>query len=296
MAKIDLVLLTESRFEDPVEMDPFIQNVLLEDKILTQEFEKRAWSVRRVDWSRKDFDWKNVGIILVRSTWDYHDKWNEFHSFLKEWKAKVKFANPVDTLLWNMDKHYLLDLEKKGVPIVKSKIIERGTVTSLAEAIADIEKEEIILKPCISAGARHTYRIKKSQVDNYEAIFKKLISEEAMILQEFQDNIVKRGELSLMYFGGTYSHAILKKAKKGDFRVQDDFGGSVHDHVASKEEIDFGLNAINQISPLPIYARVDICTDNAGKIALIELELIEPELWFRNAPESAELLANALMS
>lgn len=295
MQKINVVLLSESRLVNPIEKDDFINNVLLEDEILSKALIERGISTERVDWANKDYDWERTAIILVRSTWDYHDKWNEFLSFLKEMKDKVKFINPIETLIWSMDKHYLLDLEKKNVHIVKSLIIEKDAKIKLAEAAMNFNKEEIILKPCISAGARHTYRIKKSRIAEYESIFKSLIEEEAMIIQEFQDNIVIKGEVSLMYFDGKFSHAILKKAKEGDFRVQDDFGGSVHDYIASDEEIQFGLYTINQIDPVPIYGRVDICEDNNKEIALIELELIEPELWFRNAPESANILADAIL-
>ena len=98
----------------------------------------------------------------------------------------------------------------------------------------------------------------------------------------------------MMIINGTFTHAVLKIAKKGDFRVQDDFGGSVHEYNPTKTEIAFAENAVKACHELPIYARVDIFTDNKGDIALADLELIEPELWFRNYPEAADLLASAI--
>ena len=98
----------------------------------------------------------------------------------------------------------------------------------------------------------------------------------------------------MMVFNGKFTHAILKKAKAGDFRVQDDFGGSVSDYSPTNEEITFAENTVKACPELPIYARVDIFTDNNTKIALSELELIEPELWFRHHPEAATVLAEAI--
>ena len=114
------------------------------------------------------------------------------------------------------------------------------------------------------------------------------------MLQPFQHNIVTRGEISMMVFNGQFTHAILKKAKAGDFRVQDDFGGSVHDYNPTQEEINFAQSAIRGCPELPVYARVDIFYANNDELAVGELELIEPELWFRNYPKAASVLAKAI--
>jgi hypothetical protein len=94
-----------------------------------------------------------------------------------------------------------------------------------------------------------------------------------------------------MLFGGRYSHAVLKKAKQGDYRVQDDFGGSVRDYSPTAEEIEFAEKTVAACSPVPIYARVDVIWDNDNQLCVSELELIEPELWFRTCPSAAELFA-----
>jgi glutathione synthase/RimK-type ligase-like ATP-grasp enzyme len=99
-----------------------------------------------------------------------------------------------------------------------------------------------------------------------------------------------------MFFGEEYSHAVLKKAKEGDFRVQDDYGGTVHKYVASEKEVEFAYEAIKACPEKPAYARVDMIEDNDGELAVSELELIEPELWFRFRPEAADLLAEEVIS
>lgn len=142
--------------------------------------------------------------------------------------------------------------------------------------------------------ARHTYKIGKDEIGKHESIFKELIAEEALMLQEFQHHIVSEGEISMMLFNGSFTHAVLKIAKAGDFRVQDDFGGTVHEYQPTEEQIAFAQNVVHAAPQLPMYARVDIFKDNDGNWALAELEIFEPELWFRLKPEAAGLLAKAI--
>ena len=193
-----------------------------------------------------------------------------------------------------MDKHYLSNLEEKGIHVIPTIYIEKGAKTTLQTLHKENNWNHTILKPCISGSARHTYKLNLYNLMEYEDIFQKLITKEAMMLQPFQNSIVDIGEISLMIINGKFTHAVLKKAKKGDFRVQDDWGGTVHIYNPSKEEIQFAENAIKACIEFPVYARVDITTDNNGNLAIVELELIEPELWFRNNPKSANLLAKTI--
>lgn len=294
MFKYDIILLTEEKLENPEQSDPIIDNVILEDKILRDALESRGFRVGRFAWSRKDIDWSQSKYLLFRTTWDYHNKWKQFIDWLNKTKQESTFINPIETIVWNFDKRYLLELENRGVNIAKTKVFEKGVEGKLKDAFSHFKIEELVLKPLISAGGRHTYRIKKENCEALEEVFRDLLKEEAMMLQEFQNDVPVNGEISLMFFGGKYTHSILKLAKSGDFRVQDDFGGSVHDHEASEEEVKFAKYALSQIQPIPVYARVDVFRDNYGNLALAEIELIEPELWFRNYPEAAEVFADYL--
>ncbi|WP_375239973.1 RimK family alpha-L-glutamate ligase, partial [Aurantibacter sp.] len=206
----------------------------------------------------------------------------------------TQLLNSEAIIRWNIDKHYLKDLQAKNVTIAETFFIEKGNSKTLAQLHQELDWKETVLKPCISGAARHTYKLNAQNLQQHEVIFKTLIAEESLMLQPFQYNIVEKGEISLMVFNGKFTHAVLKKAKAGDFRVQDDFGGSVHDYNPTTKEIIFAENAVNACIELPIYARVDIFEDNNGNIALSELELIEPELWFRKKPEAAIVLAKAI--
>lgn len=295
MAKYDVILLTESIYIDPEFKDEYIENVLLEDELIIKALKKRGLKAVRWAWDSKDVDWSEGKYLLFRATWDYHHRLEEFSDWLDKTEKKSTFINAISTIRWNLDKHYLFELASKGVNIAKSQVVKKGSEMSLRDAFINFGQDEIVLKPIISAGGRHTYRIKENGIEELEKIYSSLLENEDLIIQEFQQNVPISGEISLMFFGTKYSHSILKLAKKGDFRVQDDFGGSFHDHEASAEEITFAKHAIEQVHPIPVYGRVDVFRDNRGQLALAELELIEPELWFRNNPAAADMLAEEIV-
>jgi glutathione synthase/RimK-type ligase-like ATP-grasp enzyme len=154
--------------------------------------------------------------------------------------------------------------------------------------------EEAILKPAIGGAGRHTYRVTSESIAEHEAVFRELAAQEAMLLQPFQQSVLTGGEISLVMIAGRCTHAVHKRGKPGDFRVHDDHGGTVHPHEATAEEVAFALRAIAACDSTPLYARVDLVRDNAGQLAVMELELIEPELFFRFNPAAAELMARAI--
>ncbi len=293
--KYDITILTDARYVNPKETNAYIDNVLLEDKLIIAALEAKGLKVYRTNWDNPDFDWNSTKYVLFRAIWDYFDRFQEFSKWLTEVSQKTKLINPAEQIVWNMDKHYLKDLEDNGVNIVKTNFIEIGDNRTLKKAIVDSGWGHVILKPAVSGGARHTYKIKPGESDQHEVIFKELIAKEAMLIQPFQKNIMEKGEVSFMVFGGKYSHAVLKKAKAGDFRVQDDHGGTVHPYEASPEEIEFVQNVMAKCKTVPVYGRVDVTWDNDGNLALVELEIIEPELWFRKSEKSPEMLADAVV-
>jgi len=292
----DVVILTDKRYVNPVKTDWYINQVLLEDKIVKTALEKKGLKVCKKDWADIDFDWTTTEYAIFRSTWDYFERFEEFFSWLNQTKNKTKFINSTEVINWNIDKHYLQDLEKKGINIAPTIFIKKGENRTLKELFQQTNWPEIVLKPAISGAALNTYRINAKNQSMFEAIFKKLITNESILFQQFLNNIIKKGEISLILIGGKFTHAIRKIAKKGDFRVQDDHGGKTEEYKATKKEILFAQNCLKAIPYKPIYARVDIVYDNKNKLSLGELELIEPELWFRNYPKAANLLAKEIFN
>ena len=293
--KYDIVLLTQKEYVNPIHIDSYVENVITEDRLLTQELEQLGLKVTRTFWDNDSFDWSATRFALFRATWDYFHRFNEFHYWLKKTAQQIQFINPYSVIKWNLDKHYLQILQQEGINTPPTVFIKKGMLVTLRELLTQKKWKKAILKPAIAGGAWHTYFLDESNVDQYQDIFQQLISNESMLLQEFQEHIITKGELSFMVFGGKYSHAILKRAKQGDFRVQDDFGGTVHSYSASTEEKKFAEQAVAQCKQLPVYARVDVMWDNNNQLCLSELEMIEPELWFRSDDCAAKAMADAIV-
>ncbi|WP_460218620.1 ATP-grasp domain-containing protein [Psychroserpens sp. MEBiC05023] len=290
----DIVILTDHRYLSDSKTDIYKHNVYYEDRLVYHALEQVGLKTLRLAWDDMFFDWSTTKTILFRSTWDYFDRFEEFSKWLEKVSKQTTLINSEAIIRWNIDKHYLLDLQKNGIHIAESHFIKKNAKVSLAQLHDILNWKNTVLKPCVSGAARHTYKLNPENLESHEAIFQELISNEAMILQPFQNNIVSKGEVSMMVFNGNFSHAILKKAKAGDFRVQDDFGGTIEDYMASEQEITFAETSVKACPELPIYARVDIFEDNNGAIALSELELIEPELWFRHKKDAALSLAEGI--
>ncbi|WP_436514606.1 ATP-grasp domain-containing protein [Ekhidna sp. To15] len=290
----DVVILTDERFVNPKKQSEYIDNVITEDRMVMEALDSHGLKTKKVAWSDTSFNWSQTRVALFRTTWDYAEKFTAFSDWLMEVSMKTKLVNNYETIIWNLDKHYLEDLQMAGVNIVETHFIEPGDKRSLQDIHSELGWERTVLKPAISAAAKDTFKLNPDDRGKFEKRYRELIKDEAMMLQPFQDDVVARGEISLMLIGGEYTHAVLKVAKPGDFRVQDDFGGTVEDYSPSPEEIDLAIAAVNACENMPLYARVDIVNDNNGNPAVSELELVEPEMWFRKNEESAELLAEAI--
>ncbi|NAY90864.1 hypothetical protein GTQ34_02940 [Muricauda sp. JGD-17] len=296
----DVVVLTDDRYIDPKQKDIYVSNILEEDHLVMDALAQLGLKVVRKSWADPHFDWSCTKYALFRTTWDYFDRYTEFYEWFKKTSGLTQFINSKQLIDWNIDKHYLRDLNEQGINIPNTHFIESGDPLSLKEAIEKADKtfgfecKDFVLKPCISGAARHTYKFNRFNWTQHDAVFKQLISKESMMLQEFQQNILDEGEISLMIFNGEYTHGVLKVAKPGDFRVQDDFGGSVHPYQASEIQIKFAKKVVKAAPEIPTYARVDIFRDNGGNWALAELEIFEPELWFRLESSAAQTLAKAI--
>jgi glutathione synthase/RimK-type ligase-like ATP-grasp enzyme len=287
----DIAVLTDGRYVAPDDNDWYIRQIHQEDGLVADALRRQGLSVVRRDWADPDVDWSDCRALLFRTTWDYFDRFAEFSPWLEQVSGQCRLFNEAALIRWNIDKHYLGDLAATGVNITPTWFIGPGDARTLAEHVAACGWPELILKPAVSGAARHTYRFAAGDAGQHQAVFAELIAVEAMLLQPFQQSVLEQGEISLMVMDGRVSHAIRKTPKANDFRVQDDHGGTVHAHEASAEEIAFAEAAVAAVPFDVIYARVDVIRDNAGQLAIMELEMVEPELFFRFHPAAADQLA-----
>jgi glutathione synthase/RimK-type ligase-like ATP-grasp enzyme len=296
MPAFDVALLTDHRYtaNTAADADWYLKNILADDHLLQAALHRLGLTSARVDWADPSIDWSQFRCAVFRTTWDYFDRVSEFSDWLKRVGSVTLLCNRISTVRWNMDKHYLTDLAERGVPVVPSRFLERNSTQSLLAVLEETGWDESVVKPCVSGGARHTYRVNRQSASDHQQILTALLKQEAMLVQPFQADIVETGEDTLMVFGGKYSHAVRKVAKPGDFRVQDDHGGVVHEYKPTVEQITLAEQAVAACNPVPVYGRVDLVRDNDGRFAVMEFELIEPELWLRYHPPAAERFAVGL--
>jgi len=292
--KKHVALVNDHRWIDPSEQTAYSRNILEEDRILSEAFAARGIQVSRVDWADAKIDWHGFDAIVIRQTWDYFERLDEFRAWLDRVEACTRVINPVEVIRWNCDKRYLLDLDAAGVPTVPTIVIEqRKTAPGLGTLLARHGFSDAVVKPAVSGAGRETYRVRRDEAPGLESTWNRLVAEESMLLQPFMPAIVEQGEVSLVIIDGEFSHAVRKIAAAGEFRVQDDHGGTVHEHTPTPTEIRIAEQAIVEVPGDVAYARVDLVDSESGP-CVMELELIEPELFFRQNIKTAARLAAAV--
>lgn len=223
--------------------------------------------------------WPNarpLGPTWAQLAWGYHLQPARWETLLAAWPDDVLLLNPPALLRWNSDKRYLNDLAAAGVPIVPTRFAGIADESALAAARAAFGVEVLVVKPRISASARSTSRVGPDDPAPNLA--------DAMI-QPFMPSVQDQGELSVFFFGGDLAHAVRKVAAPGDFRVQREYGGAFTLVEPSEAELAVARAALAAAPQAPFYARVDMVPDSEGQPRVMELELIEPDLYLDLAPD-----------
>ena len=240
-----------------------------------------------LSWRQTVIDWSAFDAVIIRTPWDYQQYPNEFLEVLSGIETETALHNSLEIVRWNLDKTYLRDLAEKGVRIVPTLWRQRYDAAPFANWLDELSTDEVIVKPTVSATAAFTYRLREFDVSLFF-----VFAEREFLVQPFMSSILDEGEYSLFYFNGEYSHAIVKRPKPADFRVQEEHGGIITEIEADEEMRDAASDVLEHIEEDLLYARVDLVRDDEGKFALMELELIEPSLYLRmNADAPARFAA-----
>lgn len=261
-----------------------------DDELAIAPLAELGWDVATISWRDNTVDWNDFEIVVVRTPWDYQNDPYAFLEVLRRIDASTaRLENPLSIIEWNLDKRYLRDLESKGVKIVPTVWPEdEVNENAFSEWQSFFDSGELIIKPTVSATAHDTFRLR-----NFDPNLVKVFADRSFMVQPFINAIVDEGEFSLFYFSGEYSHTILKSPKHGDFRVQEEHGGLISAVVAETELRETAESILTPLSPM-LYARVDLVLNDSGEVMLMELELIEPALYFRMDDESPQRFAAAL--
>ena len=238
-----------------------------------------------------ELDCAQFPLVVLRSPWDYFERLSEFLAWAECVAAQTTLVNPYPVIDWNCHKRYLRELGENGLPVMPTLWLAQGCQDSAAR-VAATPWPQVVIKPAVSIGAINTLLGKRDDPASRDHIEALLAGGDIMV-QPFLPGIASEGEISLIFFGGEFSHAIRKVPQAGDYRVQDMYGGTVHPHVPTTEEIRLATSALRR-TPLPTtYARVDLVR-HEGQLLIMELELIEPELFLPAAPGAAGRYATAL--
>lgn len=264
-----------------------------DDRPLAAALARRGAVILSATWDDRDFAWDKLDIALIRSTWDYHLRIEEFRAWLAGVEKQTRVVNPPPIVRWNLDKRYLTELREKGVRVVPTAFVGMGETASLEKICSEQGWGRVVLKPAISADSWETIRIEPDRYPEGQAYLDRHRSARDIMIQPFVEDVEAGGEHSLMFFGGVYSHAVRKNsAFQGGRHVGPE--GRPADPGGDAVEMAGAVLATAGVSEIP-YARVDIARDDQGAPLLLELELFEPTLFFKERPGSEEALARILM-
>lgn len=211
-------------------------------------------------------------LVLPLLVWGYH-KDGDWQQSLTEWEAGgAPLQNPVPVLRWNADKRYLGRFAEAGAPVVPTLYVDRVDRAVMEAAASRFGTDRLVAKPQVSAGAYQTVRW--SPGAPLEGA-----PEERAIIQPYLPAIEAEGEISLIYFSGRFSHAIRKRPQPGDFRVQPEYDGIITPHVPTEDELAAAAAILAVAGEDLLYARIDLVRDLESRPALMELELVEPDLY-----------------
>jgi glutathione synthase/RimK-type ligase-like ATP-grasp enzyme len=232
-----------------------------------------------VVWNDPEIIFSDYQFLIFRTTWDYFEKPELFSDWLEKIvRLGIQTINPISAIRRNQHKFYLKDLQELGVEIIPTIFVEKNCGMDLSRLLPD-SWQKLVIKPAVSGGAYLTRLFDRSEIASVEAQYTPIAVERDLLIQPFMPEIQQPGELSLLFFGGEFSHAVLKRPSAGEFRVQSQFGGNYRALEVSPELIATAAKIIAAFGCELAYARVDgIIVD--GKFLLMELELIEPDLYF----------------
>lgn len=267
---------------------------VIDDELAVGPLERLGWRVSVLSWRQEAIPWNTFDLVVIRSTWDY---WNDVPGFLDvlaQINRQTRLANSLDVVHWNLAKSYLRDLEGKGVGVVATLWLDELRAEDLADYADRLGVERMVVKPVIGANGEDAYRLDRREDPRRLRRIAARFEGRACMLQPFMEHVLTEGEYSLFYFGGTFSHAILKVPAAGEFRSQEERGADIRGVVPEERLRSRAERALAAVSPTPLYARIDLVRNAGSDFEVMELELIEPSLYLRMDPGAPARFAQAV--
>lgn len=264
------------------------------DTLARDALASRGVTVDARPWNGPVQDFARFDAVVLRSCWDYHHAIEAFNGWLAGLEAAgARVWNPTPLVRWNLSKRYLLELAAAGVPTVPAVVLEADATASLGAVLAERRWRHAVVKPLVSASAHDTVLVHDGEVDRVVAALASGALRRPVLVQPFVEEIRTQGEWSVVFVDGAPTHTVLKRPGPGDFRVQEYLGGSVEARPAGAAVLDPACHALRTLPQPPLYARVDGVETPDG-FQVMEIEVIEPGLFFDLAPAAATTLADAV--
>lgn len=267
-----------------------------------QDDQVLADALRRIDidavtspWDDPDTDWGAAAMVVVRSTWDYFPRRDEFVAWARRVDAVTRLENNAEVIAWNTHKGYMAQLEERGAPIVPTAFLGQGDRVDLARLLTDRAWPDAVIKPAIGGGSEGVSRVGSASgpADGGQEALDALLAAGDVLVQPFVASVAQ-GELSLVLFDGHLSHAVRKVPQAGEMRVQIEYGGSYQEVEAPAEAVELARWILEASGHRFLYARVDLLADDDGAWMLAELEVTEPSLYLHTVPVAADRLAGVI--
>jgi glutathione synthase/RimK-type ligase-like ATP-grasp enzyme len=258
--------------------------------VLKKGFAAEGLTIEPVRWVWPGVDWKRFGAVMVNCAWDYQDRHEDFLATLDRIAGLgVPVFNSPEVVRWNIRKTYLRDFEARGVPIIPTIWPEHPVADDIRKAFAEFGTQDVILKRQVGGGARAQVRYTPANTPANGPIM-----DRPGMIQPFIPSIASEGEYSFLFVDGEFSHALVKRAKQGDYRIQEAYGGSSQRIDPTREDERQARTVLEALDEPQLYARVDMVRGADGRLLLMELEVIEPYLYPVDGPGIGAMVAKAL--
>ena len=263
-----------------------------DDRLLVPALARVGVRAEPAVWDAPGVAWDAFDAAVVRSPWDYFLRADAFRAWIDARDRRgPRLVNAAETLRWNLDKRYLGELERAGIPVVPTVYVARGEPADIAARARVAGWTDLVVKPAVSGSAYRTIRVAAGDAEG-EATARAILRDGAALIQPYMPEIVD-GELSFVVVDGELSHVVRKRPRPGDFRVQSELGGTIERVVADPALAAQARACVAAAPGRPTYARVDGIV-RAGRFVVMELEVLEPALYLAHDPEAPDRLAAAI--